>query len=733
MTPREFQPELDLDLPSPRERGESNSLAERHPHLRDQWHPTKNDGLSPYDVKPMSDRKVWWICSKKHEWDAVVGSRSNGTGCPICSGKRVMVGVNDLATLNPGLAAQWHVEKNGTLSPSAVRPMSHRKVWWLCSGGHEWEDSIAHRSNGRGCRYCARKDVNRGINDLVTVNPELAAQWHSERNGNLHPHDFLPGSGKKVWWICHRGHEWESVIVHRNNGVGCPYCAGQRSIDGENDLATVDPELAAQWHPKLNEDLRPCDVMRFSHHKVWWICSRGHEWQSTVLNRSMGNNCPFCSLQGTSEQEIRLKCELIAAGISISDRRTSITTARNRQVRADIVCPEWNVVIEWDGYRFHSGEDAFLRDCRQSEYLLDAGWRVVRVRQGLPVTSLDDCVVPKLHIHRSKEVVDLVLTHLDRLGFTAPHLHEYLRSQDLWASAQADDELVKIRATSLATERPEIASEWHPTKIGETRPEHVAPAANRAVWWQCRQGHEWRMLVSNRTTKGQRCPYCSGKRILPGVTDLASTNPRLAQEWHPTKNNQLKPTDVKRQSNRKAWWVCTQGHEWEARIYSRDNGHGCPFCTGQKVQAGFNDLATCKPILAQEWNPHRNEGLDPSMVPTQSDRVVWWVCTQAHEWRASIANRANGTGCPMCSGRKVVAGENDFAKLHPESAALWHPTKNEGISPTQFRPHSNRQVWWQCENDHEWKAQIRSLTKTSACPKCRLANRSTTHRPVQSP
>ena len=67
---------------------------------------------------------------------------------------------NSLIAINPKLARQWHPTKNGSLTPNDVMPYSHRKVWWLCEKGHEWEAKIDNRSNGKGCPYCSNKAVN---------------------------------------------------------------------------------------------------------------------------------------------------------------------------------------------------------------------------------------------------------------------------------------------------------------------------------------------------------------------------------------------------------------------------------------------------------------------------------------------------------------------------------------------------------------------------------------------
>jgi len=113
----------------------------------------------------------------------------------------------------------------------------------------------------------------------------------------------MPNSNKKAWWKCKKGHEWQATINSRNNGIGCPYCAGKKVLPGYNDLATTNPELALEWHPNRNESLSPTMVTSGSHKKVWWKCNKGHEWQATIDKRNRGNRCPVCAKEKRSKRK----------------------------------------------------------------------------------------------------------------------------------------------------------------------------------------------------------------------------------------------------------------------------------------------------------------------------------------------------------------------------------------------------------------------------------------------
>ena len=277
----------------------AKTLASEFPELVKEWHPAKNVGLSPNEVPPATHRKVWWICEKGHEWQAQINARTRGTGCPVCTNKKVVVGVNDLATTHPEIAAQWHPVKNGGRTPQSVVYGNHGKVWWQCEKGHEWQASIISRTGvGAGCPVCAGKLVVSGQNDLASQKPHLAAQWHPVRNGTLTPQEVTLFSNRSVWWLCEKGHEYRAAVAQRSQSeTDCPYCKNRKVLAGFNDLATVEPSIAAQWHPELNGPLTPQKVTVGSHKKVWWQCEDGHAWKAVVYSRtgSKKTGCPVCA------------------------------------------------------------------------------------------------------------------------------------------------------------------------------------------------------------------------------------------------------------------------------------------------------------------------------------------------------------------------------------------------------------------------------------------------------
>ena len=127
----------------------------------------------------------------------------------------------------------------------------------------------------------------------------------------------------------------------------------------------------------------------------------------------------------------------------------------------------------------------------------------------------------------------------------------------------------------------------------------------------------------------------------------------LLAQWDLERNLPLTPDNVTFGSHKRVWWTCPSGHSWQAMIYTRSAGTGCPYCTGRRVLPGFNDLATRYPKLAAQWDPARNGDLMPEMFTIGSHKRIWWKCSAGHVWKAVIYSRTGRSkcGCPICAGR----------------------------------------------------------------------------------
>lgn len=320
-----------------------NSLASKFPDIASEWDYEKNVSLTPDMVTSSSDKKVWWIGKCGHSWQTVVHARTRSkSGCPYCNSNRLLVGFNDLETINPGVLELWDYELN-TVSPQEVNANSVTKVWWSCSKcGYTYERAICRQIQLNECLGCARKkyeeltlelndeniidDKNNIINSfmrktfndtLEKTNPELLEEWDYEKNIVL-PSELTRGSDAKVWWRCGAGHSYDASISNRILGRKCPYCSNRKILIGYNDLATTDSDLLEYWDYEKNVIL-PTQISRNSGKKVWWKCSKGHSRQVSVYSYKPGS-CPICS--GTQKVRV-INCDTNIIYSSLEDAAKS--------------------------------------------------------------------------------------------------------------------------------------------------------------------------------------------------------------------------------------------------------------------------------------------------------------------------------------------------------------------------------------------------------------------------
>ncbi len=490
-----------------------------------------------------------------------------------------------LATANPVLAKQWHKTKNLPLTPKDVSPNSNKSVWWICSKdkNHIWQARIQSRNSGRGCGLCRGLVVVPGVNDLVTLFPEIAKTWDSKTNLPLEKTNISPTSSKRVSWICKIGHSYTLPINSRVNGTDCQVCNNNQILPGFNDLKALFPMTAKEFAIDLNEGKNPKTVGAGSGTSYWWRCSKGHTWKAKVTNRTVLNStCPSCSRKRVEKGETDF-------GSLYPKLAKQWSKSLNEGVNASSLGVGSQAKVWWDCSKGHS-------------WIAAVGDRVRG--QGCAVCANRQVV---------KGVNDLFTTH--------PHL-----------------------VAELAPGKNE--NEVHST---------IPAGTPKKLWWKCERGHEWRAAVSSRALDNQGCPYCSGNLVIKGENDLETLNPDLAQEWHFLKNT-LKPDSLKAGSIQSVWWLCRKGHEWKAPVARRNKGAGCPYCSNVQVLEGFNDLATIRPDLSSEWDFEKNSKM-PSQVLSGTHSKIWWKCAVGHSWNASAQKRIQGRGCPTCAPSGFVPGK----------------------------------------------------------------------------
>ncbi len=577
-----------------------------------------------------------------------------------------------------------------------------------------------------------------------------------------------------------------------------------------------------------------------------------HKWLARISNRtSLGRGCPQCA------KDFKMSYPARALFYYLRQACPSCTCEEPfRKYKMDIFLPERELVLEHDGYYYHSSLAARKRAERKDRALREAGYQVLRICDSRELAGpiviqkaeilyrfderdryLDQMIaavfsyldLPPLDFHhrRDQYAINQMYFHERKKRTLAVEYPEIAREWSArntdkpdtvfsgsprkvwWHCPKCQQEYqatisnrtkhksncpfcANLRAyekNCLAVLRPEIAAQWHPELNFPLTPYDVVPGSEKEVYWACSEGHVWKAAICSRTNpRESRCPICH-PRTVTRCGPMRPMDPALVQIWHPTKNLPVMPSEIACQSNKKFWWKCEKGHEWQCdpshlnklvplkrcpycndRAVCGDNSllarypelarewdHKLNFpltpdqvlyCSGKKYwwrrgefvwQASIKDrqrkgegiprgqylkcyphlrLSVTHPELAAQWDGSKNALLTPDQVSAQSGRKIWWQCEKGHVWQSTINKRIRGDGCPYCSGHRP-SKEYCLQTCYPAIAAQWHPERNKGLTPRDVTPGSGRNVWWQCEKGHEWKASVSNRSRRGHnCPYC---------------
>ncbi|HFJ9467876.1 zinc-ribbon domain-containing protein [Bacillus cereus group sp. BfR-BA-01495] len=639
-----------------------NDLATEYPELVKEWDFNSNGDLLPSECMSGSSKKVWWLCPKCNQsYQSSLSHRTRGRECPNkqCRREKQVENIKkalierrgSLLKHNPDLAREWHPIKNRELTPDNISPASDVKVWWLGPCKHEWEATPSNRvRRNSGCPVCNNKVILIGFNDLVTTHKDLCAEWDYEKNGDILPTNVVAGTHKKVWWLCEKGHSYKASISNRSkgNGTGCPDCDAERKSSFNEKviffyLKTLFDDIQENYHPDFLNKME-LDIYIPS-------LSLAIEYDGEFFHKNASRDIKkneLCYKNDIDVIRIREpKCPLLPDNMNCFVRKTL-----NEAELKD--CAEYIVTHVNNKYNLNLAVDI---DISRDRPLILEMYLISEKEKSLAYMNPE--LVKEWHPTKNNKLTP------DKISFGSNKSVWWLGKCGHEWDAKVNNRIngngcpkcyeatgrkivhrrsLKKGINDLQTENPDLAKEWHPTKNEALLPCDVLSGSKKRVWWLGRCGHEWDAVINSRNN-GIGCPYCANRKVLKGFNDLETNNPDLAREWHPTHNDDLQPSDVITQTDKKVWWLGKCSHEWDARVCARHRGASCPYCANQKVLKGFNDFETRNPELAKEWHPTKNGELKPSEVITFGDKKVWWLGECGHEWEAKIYKRSK---CPIC-------------------------------------------------------------------------------------
>ena len=559
----------------------------------------------------------------------------------------------------PNLVKEWHPTKNGELTPKDFIHGSHEKAWWLCPNkGHSYYSSVKHRTNIKhptGCPYCSSNKVDNS-NSLFSLFPLIAKEWHPTKNGNLTPDKVSFGSGEKVWWLCKKGHNYDSFVYSRTSEkkIGCPYCSGHKATK-KNNLSETHPEIAKEWHPNKNRDLKPNKVSYGSGKKVWWLCpKKGHSYNQPIVKRTgRGDSCPYCSGQKTGDDN---NLEVMFPEIAKEWHPTKNGKLTPRDVTPGSshhkvwwLCPKGHSYDSIPKSRTGKNKHGCTY-CTKStsapeiRILSELKWLFNEVNSRFKIDTTEiDIFLPKFNLaieydgwyyHKDKKDKDLeknnfLLTQKIHFFRVREHPLELLSEIDLNVSQN----LLEKNDINKVLKR-------------------IYPFVDKNTKRKITDYYDKSSFVNENLFK----KYISYFPSPFPEKAILKTHPLISTEWDYDKNYPLTPENFSSGNHFKAGWLCSKGHSYDARIYSRtgQNKTGCPYCSGNKV-GNENNLQFKFPEIAKEWHPTKNK-IPPSEFTYGSHKKVFWLCPLGHSYDQRIDSRTGKRkqGCPYCAGKKTL-------------------------------------------------------------------------------
>lgn len=497
------------------------SLFDANPELAAQWHPTKNGRVTPHDVYPFSNRRIWWLCPKdpRHEWEAPVYARTAGNGCPdhpCCTRPRASPWYN-LRTEYPKIAEQFHPSKNGDTTPEQIVPFSTKKYWWRCAYGHEWKVRVDSRTVGNGCRTCHAQ----------TSKLELRLYCELKflfRKSRVRSQSQIAGRECDIYVPAYK------LAIEVD---GYPWHKNKQTQDSQKS------EVLKKHHVRLIR-LRDERLEHIEGQVLWFNCFEDYR---ILVRRVVRHLCDKNLL--SSYHHKRCRKYLASNDFKNPDEyKKLVPTLRLPRPGMSLVQSHPKLANEWD-VQDNAPLTPEMYSAGSHE---EVAWRCMRCQRSWPAEIKS----------RARSV--------------KPGGCPYCAGR------------LPTETNNLKANHPAIAAEWDDEKNGTLRPEDVTPCSHRKVWWKCPLGHSWDTTVANRTAKnGTGCRFfpCRPKRgPVTREYNLMKSHPQVAKEWHQSKNGTRRPQDVTHGMDLEVWWKCKKcGHIWKAAISGRTSGgRGCSKC-----------------------------------------------------------------------------------------------------------------------------------------------------------
>jgi len=566
----------------------------------------KNREIDVYKLKTTSVTKIFWKCPTcSHEWEnklrAALSWQNEKNcafkGCPVCESKRGIY-ISEV----PRLIKIWDFEENikENLNPDFLKISSPLKAKWKCQKcEYRWTGSINSRYRSKiSCPVCdgKKKIAVKGKSDILTLCPELNDQFDLDNNPDIDIYSLVFGSHVKIAWKCNIcGYKWSSKIKHRVKKLsenryearGCPSCSSR--INKKRTFAQEYPELAEIHIDSLSgHSLADVHGKDSNFRTEYWRCKDcGEIFQSSVQSMIQSykkgySGCPYCS------------------HIKVREGRSF------GKLHPDLIC-EYDDKNEIDIFSvFPNSKKSVIWICKNDPTHVWTATFALRHCGGgeCPVCNHN---YPIKGINTFSDIYpDLVPLWCNKNNrkpdnvFFDSCLWFYWICPDCKAEFGAyikdivdgknncpycNNRRVLSGVNSLAGTHPEIARHWSPDN--DDLPDNYFPTSSVYKLWICPTCKgEFSTSIRNMVTETDNCPYCSGRKVLPGYNSFAVKHPKLLEELDFINSYSIAdPDELSENSNVKLWWICEQGHKYpmspaDRLYYKKRDRKSCPHCKG---------------------------------------------------------------------------------------------------------------------------------------------------------
>lgn len=540
-----------------------SNLLKDNKEIMKYWDYEKN---SQYDINKITvgnSNSFYWICPKcKHSWKTRPSRVINELkGCPNCKKiqNKLKYAQNiGLVCEDENLMKEWDFKKNEAenIFPDRISIKSKEKVNWICANNHIWKSSVYNRKfHNRNCPFCCNQKILKGYNDLETINPELAKEWNYEKNIKK-PSEVGSGSGKKYWWKCKFGHEWEASISSRNRlNVGCPKCSQEKSVSFPEKavffyFSKENVEILGNYRSPLINN-KEIDIF-FPKLNI------GIEYDGLLFHKNKKRDLDkdiICKNKGITIYHITEKLDTNIYSEKnyfyynpkkLADLETIINNLLNIILSTN---KQYDINIERDKFYIYD-----LIELSKKEKSLQKMYPAIAQEWNY-----------KKNGNLTPELVDY--SSSIKVWWTCPNGHDYesiIYNRIKNHGCPYCSGRKSILGVNDITKNKKIMKLWNYER-NKIDPKTLKEYSNIKVWWKCENGHEWKTTVGS-IRRGTECPYCTNQKILKGYNDLATFHPEIVKYWDYEKNSK-QPSEVGSGSGKNYWWKCPYCNcEWKLSI-----------------------------------------------------------------------------------------------------------------------------------------------------------------------